>query len=282
MSYAAGPYSPRDYRRTCDYCGVLWNRSKLQKREGPLFLCPDCDERWTALEKDRIDAGSAAQRVKRVIRVEAQPRNEVGVYAETEGRMFNFLDTIAPNSTRNVTNGTADAGSSMTVTAAGETIIYFYNLIQENKRNQHMLDRARARMAELADWLLEIQAVTAATAFTGTQPLAATTSDPWYGAFIWPAVEVVMDAPYPVTSFTVYSRDVATGLLALVRAYETLGDSSYLDGARAAASCLRVFQRSDLPTFVYGTTAVGGTGRRPIGMFTHSIDFEVAADVGPA
>jgi hypothetical protein len=54
-------YPRGDRRARCDYCGVMWMRSQLVKKEDGLLACPDDAPGRVATELSRLNAQDAPQ-----------------------------------------------------------------------------------------------------------------------------------------------------------------------------------------------------------------------------
>jgi len=54
-------YPRGDRRARCDYCGCMWMRSQLTKKEDGLLACPDDVDGRVATELSRLNAEDAPQ-----------------------------------------------------------------------------------------------------------------------------------------------------------------------------------------------------------------------------
>lgn len=258
-------YERGNYRRVCDICATLYNRSELTKRADGKYYCPKEAGERTRIELDRLMAGRKLPQVKPVI--DAQGRNNVDVYQAHESVLFNYLverpivDATAtgglrygvpPADTISVAGPGPGTPSSTFDVGAAETINYLHALIQEGARPSRWITDATRKLRELADWLLSRQ-YGSPSAPAGVGDVAST--DTRYGN----QNEVFGTCFQPVG-------------LAYIKAYEILGDQKYLTAATIAATCLRRMQCGDLRTSNYSTTSNLGTSRLHIGWPTDTFD----------
>lgn len=238
-----GPYSPRDYRRVCDICGVLYNRSRLVKRDDGLFYCPDDSGGLTARGKDRLDAMESKPRRK--IRTESKPRSELPTYEAEEARVFNLVTSdVYPYQYKDVAAGmpTTFVDSSPSILFLATSVKYLYDLYVENKRPQAWLDVALAQVVRNADRLLTLQ-------HGSSTGYAAATTDFQYGLV-------------SISSFSGNTNATCHSMLAFIYAYRMTGDGKYLTAARRIATFLRRMQRGDLMISnpAYGRTNFWASG----------------------
>lgn len=224
-----GPYSPRDYRRVCDICGVLYNRSALVKRDDGLFYCPDDTGGLTARGKDRLNALQSSGRKK--VRTESKPRSELPTYEAEEARVFNLITSdVYPYRYKDVTSGmpTTLVDAVPNVLALATSVKYLYDLYAENKRPQRWRDIALDKIARNADRLLTFQ-------YGSDEGYAAA-----YGTFQYGLVTAT--AGIGSTNATCHS------MLAFIYAYRLIGATKYIRAARRCATLLRRMQRCDALT----------------------------------
>lgn len=270
----ASPYVPRDYRRACDQCGVIWNVSQLSRREDGMYYCPDDNDRWTAREKDRLSAQQAGPRWRQAPTVRA-PHAEVDTFQAEEGRILDLLNAsmaggVAPYQTFDVTNGSGANANSQTISTSGYVIIYCYGIVTENTRPAHWITNCKSIIKTCADYLITKQFGQASAIAANSNYTAASTAMAYGGVTINITTPPAGDTH---NTATVTSGDTGLALLAWVYAYRVLGDFNYILAARMAATCLRRMQRGDAVTTQYATTTVGGTTRLRTNMFTNSVSF---------
>ncbi len=191
-------------------------------------------------------------------------------YSADEGELFNFLAAdrgtgTAPYPYWDVTAGSGYALGTQSVRSAAWTCIYLYSLISENKRPLVWIARAKVKLRELADFLLQRQAGSASESADLVGLIGSTaTTDLEYGAFLDPTGGAS-------TIATGYTEDVGSGGLALLRAYQVLGDVKYRNGYLAAAKCLRRMQCGGKLTSGFSASDSSGTGAYNPGTFIHKL-----------
>lgn len=277
-------YVPQDYRRVCDMCGVLRNRSKLRKMDG-LYICDYHKGERTRQELNRENI--RLRKTYRIVSVpDGKPQDRVApdMYSDDEARLFNFLVNqpvdykhwqgevvvqrgVSPVDFWDVTNGdggprtTSSGGqtlptAALSIDAASETIRYLYDLLIDNRRPVDWMDDATRKLRELADFLLASQLGNPNGSSADIRNVAATAS--FYGSF---------DHIYAGSSAE-YSGVAAGALYALLLAFRRLGGVKYLEGARQAATFLRRTQCGDLQTF---NPASNGSARFHYGCFANRV-----------
>lgn len=232
-------YIPRDFRRVCDECGVLFNRSRLH-RKGPWILCDDCDQPGDRI-REQEDAAIARQRPFLIRPVpNAKPQNWFGPYdwLLEEARVFNLVLAVAP--ARN------PAGASDPAAAAWASV-YLADVLSRGTRPSIWLTSGAVKLRALVTYLLGVQYG------SPTGPAAAAT-DPRYGGFL--------------VSGAYLTATVAAAGLAFVKTAAALGDSSLLTAADRCATFLRHAQCGDLQVSAWTVFPAGGGPYRTGGLAT--------------
>lgn len=203
----------------------------------------------------------------------------VPLYAKSEGAIFNFLAAdfaggVAPYPYVDVTNGDGAIIGERSVRVAAWTCLYLYGVLNEDRRPKEWTDDAGARLRVLADWLLTQQAGSPTESQTLLSLIGPTLSSQLeYGGFL------TAEATPTTLLATVYSEDVGTGGLALLRAYQMLGDAVYQEGYRRAATCLRRMQSGGKLTTKYAALTAAG-GRYDSGMWSHKLEVRDPTGLG--
>lgn len=247
-------YTPYDYRRVCDLCGNLYQRSKMFKK-GPYTYCVDHAGERIAEELDRANA---RQRPFRILPVpNAKPDDLIApdVFETEESAVFNLIDLARPAGARYLS---VISGSPTPLPNAEDVIpvnawacIYYYSRIIETFRRGHVniwVPHLTARLRVAADALLARQTV------TGTR---ATNS--YYGGFLASG------------STLYYSENAATAGLACLFAFRALGDIKYMAGARAAANFLANCQAIGSNGVNFTSSDSAGTARLYTGGITNAV-----------
>lgn len=210
-------------RRTCDVCGEYRDAYPGVFRTIAGRVVCDKHDRYVPVEQ--ADKAPRRHFTIRPIK-DARPFNPRDTWETVEWGIFDFLSDAysvdfytVPDRVQPVANTTTSTGTG--VWGAAWTAIYLHALIAENKRTTRMITAARAKLRTVADYLLTRQY--AAPQIAG----AATDADPWWGGFPQSAVN------YPAAGTFQVKHTGAAGL-ALLRAYQVLGDVKYLSAARAA------------------------------------------------
>lgn len=244
MSDTTTQYVPRDFRRVCDQCGNLYNRSALHRR-GPWIFCDNCEPPEARIIEEE-NAQIAAMRPFRILPV-PNPKpllidNLYGYIAE-EGVVFDFIMATAPS--RN-----ALALGKDQLSAAWATI-YLADIVIQNTpqtlalgltstsiRPASWVSAAKTKIASLMTYLLSQQ--------TGspTGP-ATTTTNPRYGGFL-------------VVGAYTSTLAIAAGL-AFIKAYQALGTPEYLNAANRCATFLRRLQCGDIQATQWTVYPNGGS-----------------------
>lgn len=297
-----------DYIRVCDVCGERWLRSKLKKRFGKLE-CPRHNKERPRQELDRINAAA------RPVILPATPDRNGGIsdpsYQYEEASLFHYLVNqpytyhdrlniytashydrtkkiattlgaggfllIRPSGEFNVAiDGKEGPGPGHPSEAFGEDYgesaaecaRYCRDIIIENQRPVTWITSAKRKLREMADWLLERQ-------FGSAQGLDAlyrnsTTADMYYG------FATDMEVPSNFTgSLSPSTYLCAQQGLTLIWAYECLGDTKYLLGARRCAWPLRRLQCGDKLTSNFSQHPTGV--RKHFGAFAQAFNVTMAA-----
>jgi hypothetical protein len=216
-------YVPRDFRRVCDQCGDLFNRSQLHRRRNWIF-CSDCESKGTRIIEEENDE-IARQRPFRILPV-PNPKplliDNLYSYVGEEGILFDFIVSTSP---------ARSPGGANDPLAAAWAAAYLSDVVNQNSavsltnRPQAWVASAKTKISSLLTYLLSQQ--------TGspTGPVA-TTQDPRYGGFL-------------VTG--VYTPSLATAAgLAFIKAYQATGNVGYLAAANRVATFLRHLQCGDI------------------------------------
>lgn len=253
MSTITG-YVPFDYRRVCDGCGNLYNRSKLTKN-GPYLLCPDHAGERIAETLDRLNARQRPFRVLPVPNAKPDDERAPDVFEGETSQVFALLDKVRAGGGRYLQ---VKSGSPTPLVNAADALStntwamwFYYALATATYRKGHKdewHDQALVRLRETGDALLARQSL------TGTR---ATNS--FYGGFL------------ATGTTTYFMEDAAVGGLGLLYAYRSLGDIKYLWGARNAASFLRNLQAIGSNGVHFTSSDPFGTARLYTGGITNAV-----------
>lgn len=222
-------YSPRDYRRVCDQCGLLFNRSRLH-RKGPWIFCDICDAPGDRIREEE-DAAIARQRPFRILPVpNAKPLTVDSPYTweAEEAQVFDLIALTAPS---------RFIGGAPDVLSAGAAAAYMADIIIEGARPVVWLSTARTVLDRCLKYLLSVQ-YGSATGVVSTLP------NPRYGGFL------------EGSSF-LSSRVIQAGI-GFIRGYTATGTIEYLNGAKRCATFIRHAQCADLQN-PYSTYPSAGT-----------------------
>lgn len=228
-------YVPRDFRRTCDQCGNLHNRSELH-RKGPWIYCSDCDEPGDRI-REELDAAIARQRPFRILPVpNAKPISD-GPYdwIAEEAQIFDFILATAPS--RNI-------GGAFSPSACAWAICYLCDIVTQNMRPPSWISSARTKAQSLYTILVALQ-------YGAPLGPAATTQDPRYGGFNESGAQLA-------------STTIAAGL-AFVKAYSVLGQQDALPAANRCATWIRHAQCGDLQLTTFHTVYPSGGSAYHVG-----------------
>ncbi|HET7742941.1 MAG TPA: hypothetical protein VFL67_20025, partial [Mycobacterium sp.] len=235
MSDTTHQYVPRDFRRVCDQCGSLFNRSDLH-RKGPWIYCSDCDQPGDRII-EQLDAAIARQRPFRILPVpNAKPIVDAPYYWQTEeSQVFDFILSTAP--ARNL-------GGANSPLAAAWAMIYLCDIITQNTRPASWLTSARTKIASLYAYLAPLQ-------YGSSSGPAATIQDPRYGGFAEGSAQLA-------------ATTIAAGL-AFVKAYSAAGITDALNAANRCATWLRHAQCGDLQLTLWHTIYPSGGSAYHVG-----------------
>lgn len=247
-------YVPYDYRRCCDLCGNLWNRSQMY-RQGQYMVCSDHVGERTDEELDRANARQRPFRVLPVPYAKPEDQSQPDVFVREESMIFELLDHATRGGARYLS---VDSGSATSLPNAEDVVTtnawaswYYYGLATATYPKGHQdLWRAQA-LTELrasADVLVSLQSL------TGSR-----NTNPFYGGFL------------ATGGTTYFCEDAAVGGLAVLYAYRLLRDGKYLAAARAAASFLRNLQAIGSDGTHFTASDVAGTARLYTGGITNAV-----------
>lgn len=254
-------YVPYDYRRVCDLCGNLYQRSKMFKK-GQYTYCADHAGERTTEELDRANARARPFRILPVPNAKPDDPLAPDVFEAEESDVVALLDAVLPQGARyaQVVEGSATAipNSYDVIQANSWACAHYYRLLTATYPRGHKNlwpDQIAPRMRLAADRLLALQSV------TGTRATNA-----FFGAFLG-------------TSATIYyPEDTAVAGLAMLYAYRTLGDAKYLVGARSAASFLRNAQALGSNGVNFTSSDYDGTVRLYTGAIVNAIYSDFTSD----
>lgn len=201
-------------------------------------------------------------------------QEHIELYKLSEAAIFNLLVAekggIAPYRYLDVTGGDGAVIGSRDIGVAAWACIYLGKLLAEDSRPLVWITKAQAKLRELADYLLSQQCGSPTEDSNITNTIGTTgPNDTEYGGF--PRLQ---DSPVTLLG-SVYSEDVGTCGLALLYAYQRLGDIKYRNGYRAAVTCLRRLQQGGKLQTQYAASAAGmtaGDGRYHSGAWAHKMD----------
>jgi len=268
MSYYVTGYIPAgDYGRMCDVCGRRRPGSKFKQVDG-VWICD-----LNGYHNGYVPEGvlnrvpyvhtKGPQAIK-----DAKPFNPHDTFEAVEADLFNFLVGRSPKDEYNVTASAEGGSATDSVRSAAWSALYLYDIIAENRRPVRWVTLAKAKLRELADFLLTYQLGSAHVDSDITATIGTTgANDLEYGGF----VTLVTGSAADIIG-SVYSEDVGVGGLALLRAYQVLGDAKYRDGYLAALKCLRRMQCGGKLNTRYATTSLTGEARLHTGMWSHKLD----------
>jgi hypothetical protein len=244
-------YVPRDYRRVCDQCGNLYNRSELH-RKGPWVYCSSCDAPGDRIREEE-DAAIARQRPFRILPVPmAKPlvADAPDNWTAEEAKIFDFVLMTAPS--RNIGGATSPA-------AAAWALIYLCDIIAQGTRPAIWLSSARTKAQALYSTLAALQ-------YGSSAGPSATVQDPRCGGFAEGSAQLA-------------STTIAAGL-AFVKAYSTLGIADAINGANRCATWLRHAQCGDLQSTVWHTVYPSGGSPYHVGGIVSNVTIANGAQSG--
>jgi len=216
-------YVPHDYRRVCDQCGNLYNRSQLTRRRNWVF-CDNCEDRGTRIiEEENEQIGR--MRPFRILPV-PNPKplliQNLYSYIAEEGLLFDFVYSTAP---------ARNPGGANDPVAAAWAAAYLSDVVNQNAatslttRPATWVSSAKIKIKSLLTYLISQQSGSA------TGP-SVTAQDPRYGGFL-------------VSGSYSTATTIAAGL-AFVKAYSATGTLDFLNGANRCATFLRHAQCGDI------------------------------------
>lgn len=251
------PYRVNSYRRLCDVCGRPRQIESIRFADG-VAICDIHPQYRTAQQLNKINS---RLKVPRLIPV-PQPKAfaPVDTLTAAEAQIFNFIIKTAPYESADITNGAGGTPYGIAMDAAqtapplvapAEAALYLYSIIAENRRPARWISAAKTKLGALADHLMLYQ-----NGF-GLHPTVKI-NDLFFGSF---------DA-LATNDHTFFTDDTALGGLALLRAYQVLGDQKYLLAAQAAASFLRTLQCGHLCSLSPSSSDAAGASPYASGFFT--------------
>jgi hypothetical protein len=240
-------------KRTCDICGATREmKANVFRSVAGRYVC-----NWHPhyIPSETLDKLPMQTFKVRPIKG-AKPFAPRDTYETAEREIFDFVTNNYTADYVDITNGAGVAVNTTNngrgVRGAGWAGIYLYELISEAKRPVAWVNQAKTKLKEIADWLL--------TRMVGGPHKAGYTSgDVQWGGFDR------QDASGPDGEYM--PRDSGAAGLALLRAYQVHGTSSYLEGARACAWFIRGAQCGDKMTIRFSSSDSGGTARIHHGMW---------------
>lgn len=270
MSYSRPiRWEPGTFLRPCDICGIRFRANELTRGSDGKFRCQRwCAGELTQLDRDRISSTSRAGAREAPPAPFGVPYALKDAYAQ-EAVLFNFLCNApavdsgwAGGLRAGAAPGAAFRGfghaqvtqGSWSATSAGETMRYLYGLITENKRPLSWISRAKAKLRELADWVMTTQ-----SGF-GQNPTFTKNNSSYYGLSLADGVNNYLMSSHGKLG------------LGMLYAYKILGDAKYLASARAFASFLTNRQQGGLRTSGFSSTDAAGTNRINYGTWTSRMD----------
>lgn len=269
-----------EVNQACDVCGDdTWPASKLKPIGDGKMACPYDYRGMHDAEMRQLPPRQIIRSPK--ARKEVRTSEPTELYAKSEGAVFNLLTAdynggVVPYRYVDVTSGDGAVIGTPSVRAAGWACLYLYGVINEDRRPENWTVRAKAKLREYADFLLTYQAGSDTQDADLVTLIGATTSTQLeYGGFL-----TVEPAPRTYLLATVYSEDQGTCGLALLRAWQVLGEEKYRTGYRRAITCLRRMQQGGKLVTKYAVPASGSTGRYHSGMWAHKMEIRDPAGVG--
>lgn len=255
-------FRSRSYRRLCDVCGNLRPIEELH-RQDDLWVCTyDAGER-VRTQLDRLNARERPFTIKPVPHPKPQNPYYPNTLEADDAAVFNFLaQQIASRARYELVTSGASAYTAFTntVPAMAWAGRYFYDLIQANDRRADLISGARTQLNTIAIYLLSRQYGTT----TGPSPTSTRATEAFFGGILDSGTTVFV------------TEDVAASGLALLYAYRIFGTTSYLQGARDAASYLRNVQAIGSNGTNFTSSDSAGTAR----LYTGSLASMVSTTAG--
>lgn len=207
-------YAQRDYLRICDVCNHRFHFSQLTPIGELRWACKDDAPGLTATQVSRINARARPLKVKP--NKWAKPVSQVPDYQASEAACFNFIAQAAPANT---------IGGTTSMPAAAYAAIYMADIVIQGKRPAAWIATAKAVLRSCMAALLASQYG------SGVSP-AGSPQNPRYGGLL--------------ESIQYNASTAIVAGVAFVKAYEALGDYTYLLAADRVATFLRHAQCGDL------------------------------------
>lgn len=229
-----------DNGRVCDICGRLRLDSQCRKVDG-YWVCNFHPE---YVSRKRAEVDALPIRIRSDLQIpDARPLIVRESLESVEAELLKFVVNTAPIDLCDWRS--AGVGGDESVEAAAWGALYLVGLIQEAKRPYRWIATARAKLVTLADWLVTNQA-------------GSTNADLIWGGFLRG------DGYY-------YTEDAGAAGLALLGAYEIVGDNNYLVAATKCAWFLRTCQCGDKLTTRPSSTDAAGSNAKHWGAWTHRL-----------
>jgi hypothetical protein len=209
-----------------------------------------CDRHDSYISPEMADRRTTRTIKERPLK-NARPFNPRDTYEVAEWAIFNFLSDNYRNEAVDFTSdgGPRTVAATSVARGPGFTGICLYDLIAEDKRPRRMITLAKAKLKEIADYLLTVQ-------FAGPHRTnGVTDADARWGGFS-------DDGSLTGSISTWTTQDCAAAGLALLRAYQVHGTAAYLGAARAALWYLRGVQCGGRLTSLWTSTGIFGAGSR--------------------
>lgn len=245
MSYVSGFIPGDDWGRVCDVCARLRPGRTFRVVEGVWI----CDRHPSYVPRQRLDRVPYMELGAPKPLPSAKPWTPLDTYETAEAEVLNLISMWAPTDTCNITNGAPVAGTA-SVQAAAWSCLYLYDMIADAERPVRWTSLATTLLGTLADWLYAAQ--------KAGPGVGGTNSDVYWGA-------------YDRGGSDFWTEDSGAAGLALLRAYQVLGASKYLDAARACAWFLRGAQCGDKLASRPSSTDSAGSNAYHYGAWTHRI-----------
>lgn len=231
--------------RACDKCGAQRKLSDGRMISG----------RWICNWHDRYIAPEKLERMPfRTFKARPIPNAKPFAARDTHERQeMELFDYLASYYRFETVDWTASTGitTSSTIRGAAWTAVYLYELILENERPVITVNRAKALLKTIADYLMA--QMKAGPEISGTVS----------SAVEWGA--------YDRGSLTYAPHDSAIAGIALLRAYQVHGDTRYATGARACAWFVRGAQCGHILVNRPSSTDSAGASVVYWGAYTSSI-----------
>lgn len=222
-------YVPRDWRRVCDQCGIIFNRSRLHRKLSWIF-CDICDQPGDRIQEQE-DAAIARQRPFRILPVpNAKPQTVDSPY-DWQAEEAQVFDLVALNAPARFIGG----GSSLLGAAWGA--VYMADIVIDARRPAVWIETAKTTIARCLSYLLSVQ-------YGSPTGVAAVISNPRFGGFL--------DGGIYASSVV-----IAAGL-AFIKGYSATGTIEYLNAAKRCATFIRHAQCRDLQTPYTSYPSAGG------------------------